>query len=83
MMETRPVSPDERAIIAALEGAPIGVGQALRLHASFDSAVTLLRERGWIDPSFRGTVRAEQRIYLIALTPDGARVLQDITWDEL
>jgi hypothetical protein len=82
-MDTRPVSPDELAIIAALGRAPIGVGQALRLHARFDPAVTLLRERGWIDRTYRGTVRADQRIYLIALTADGACMLREFTRDEV
>jgi hypothetical protein len=82
-MDARPVSPDELAIIAALRSAPVGVGQALQLHTCLDPAVTLLRDRGWIDRTYRGTIRAEQRVYLLALTIDGARVLRELTRDEL
>jgi hypothetical protein len=77
-MNASPLSPDEQAVIDALQGSEFGEGEELRLHAFLDLAVHRLEERGWINVTSRGALIADQREYMLSLTPEGKLALDDL-----
>jgi hypothetical protein len=82
-LTTPNITPDEKAILAAMRGLDVGMGEILRLHAWLDPAVNRLAGRGWIERRFRSERPAEDStcLYLLVLTRAGKQMLDDVPSD--